>query len=342
MLSWHWPWLFAALPLPLLIRWMLPARTSTPQAIRVPFFQSLHDLHEQQRARPLSIWFNALLAVLMWICLVTAAARPTWTGEAMPLPREGRDLMLAVDISESMKEQDMQARTGYVSRIDAVQTVVSEFIEERAGDRIGLILFGNQGYLHTPLTFDTTTVSTHLQEAQIGFAGNATAIGDAIGLAIKRLRNRPAESRVLILLTDGANTAGTDPRQAAEIAAEAHIRIHTIGIGADSIRRRGIFGLNRTVNPSIGLDEATLEYIAQTTGGEYFRARDPAELTQIYDYLNILEPMPEEQSFRPTRSLFHWPLGLALMCSALLAIAHVIRLQDAPWAARQQPGVNPS
>lgn len=324
MLSWEWPYMFLLLPIPLLIRWLVPAREQAPQAIRVPFYAELESLYENRKRKGAPLWLSALLASLIWVCLVSAAARPTWVGEPVPLPREGRDLMLAVDISKSMQEEDMQVGGGYTNRITAVKAVVGEFIEQRIGDRIGLILFGQQGYLQTPLTFDTKTVNSQLQEAQLGFAGNATAIGDAIGLAIKRLRDRPAESRVVILLTDGANTAGTDPRAAANIAAEANIRIHTVGVGADSKVVQSLLGFSRRVNPSSDLDEETLTYIAETTGGQYFRARDPAELQSIYQYLDALEPMPEEQTFRPTMSLFHWPLALALIISALLALGRIL------------------
>ena len=322
MLSWQWPLMFYLLPVPFLVRWLLPARERAPQAIRVPFYEELRALDAERQRNSTPAWLQALVISLVWICLVSAAARPTWVGDPVPLPQEGRDLMLAVDISKSMEEDDMQARGGYATRIDAVKTVVGDFIEKRMGDRIGLILFGQQGYLQTPLTFDTQTVNQQLQEAQLGFAGNATAIGNAIGLSIKRLRDRPAESRVLILLTDGANTAGTDPREAADIAAEANIRIHTVGVGADSRVVRSMFG-TRQVNPSADLDEETLTYIAETTGGQYFRARDPAELLSIYDYLDALEPMPEEQTFRPSISLFHWPLATAILLGGLMVIGRI-------------------
>jgi Ca-activated chloride channel family protein len=235
-------------------------------------------------------------------------------------------MMLAVDISRSMLEDDMQIAGRQMSRLQAVKAVVGNFVEERVGDRLGLILFGQQGYLQTPLTFDNQTVKQQLQEALAGFAGNATAIGDAIGLAIKTLRDRPSESRVLILLTDGANTAGTEPAKAADVAAEAGIKIHTIGVGADSKIVRGVFGTTRKVNPSSDLDEASLINIAQKTGGRYFRARNPDELHQIYQELDRLEPIPEEQTFRPTQSLSYLGVLCALLISFFLLL--VIRRGD--------------
>lgn len=321
MLSWQWPYLFLLLPVPLLVRWIAVPRDTAIGAIRVPFYDLLHDLDQTQSKRSATAWLCASLLWGIWFCLVTAAARPNWVGDPVPLPQDRRDLMLAVDISGSMLETDMLVGNNYIDRISAVKYVVGQFVEQRSGDRIGLILFGEQGYLQTPLTHDGKTVNQQLQEAQVGFAGKSTAIGDAIGLAIKRLRDRPAESRVLILLTDGANSAGSDPLRAADIAAEGDIRIHTIGVGADSKLVRGIFGRTQQTNPSADLDELTLTAIASKTGGRYFRARDPEELQNIYAALDRLEPIPDQQTFRPTRSLTHLLLLLALACSALLTVS---------------------
>jgi len=320
MLSWQWPALFALLPIPLIVRWLTRGDDASSSAIQVPFFEALQNLEHSHVSPQASNWLKALLLWLLWASLVTAVARPTWVGEPVNLPQERRDLMLAVDISGSMEQQDMLINNRYTDRITAVKAVVGEFVEKRASDRLGLILFGQQAYLQTPLTFDSKTVNQQLQEAQIGFAGKNTAIGDAIGLSIKRLRGRPAESRVLILLTDGANTAGTEPLQAATIAAEAKIRIHTVGVGAEEMVTRSFFGRNQKVNPSSDLDEVTLKAIAEKTGGQYFRARDPKELQKIYAEIDQLEPMPEEQTFRPTRSLLHWPLSAALGFSLLLML----------------------
>lgn len=310
----HW-WAFFALPLPLLAYLALPrAPALEGVALRVPFYALAMQGAAKPTVQPagMRLW----LSLLIWLLLVTAGARPQWLGEPIPLPLAGRDLMLAVDISGSMVEDDMVIGARVTDRLTAVKAVAGDFIERRQGDRIGLILFGQQAYLQTPLTFDRETARTLLFEAAIGLAGRETAIGDAIGLAVKRLRDQPTEQRVLILLTDGANTAGAiAPEKAAELAAAAGVRIYTIGIGAGS---RGPFGMTLGRNP---LDERTLQAIAQQTGGRYFRARDLRELQSIYALLDELEPVEsEEQGFRPIAELFAWPLGAALWLSALMAL----------------------
>lgn len=320
MLSWQWSFLFWLAPIPLLVRAVLPARDTSGGAIRVPFYSLLRDLDDTAQRRSSGGWLTALLIWLVWLSLLTAAARPTWVGDAVSVPQDRRDLMLAVDISLSMRETDMVVQKQYTDRLSAVKAVVGQFIKQRAGDRIGLILFGQKAYLQTPLTFDSNTVRTQLEEAQLGFAGNATAIGDTIGLATKKLRDRPADSRVLILLTDGANTAGAKPLRAASIAAEAGIRIHTVGIGADVLQVKDIFGRTRTRKTNTDLDEQVLQNVAQKTGGQYFRAHNPQELQAIYAELDRLEPIPVDQTFRPTRSLSHWPIGLALGLSGFLVL----------------------
>lgn len=312
-----WPWMLAALPMPWLLRLALPrAEPASAAALRVPFYQMLSG--GQPDAAPIPRRWPLLLALLAWLLLVLAAARPQWLGEPVPLPMAGRDLMLAVDISGSMTEEDMVIGGRVVDRLTAVKAVAGDFIERREGDRIGLILFGQQAYVQTPLTFDRATARTLLFESAVGLAGRETAIGDAIGLAVKRLRDQPTEERVLVLLTDGANTAGSiAPLKAAELADEAGVRIYTIGIGSDPRAGFGTFGLSMGRNP---IDEATLSAIADQTGGRYFRARDLRELQDIYGLLDELEPVEsDQQTFRPVGELFAWPLGLALVLSALVA-----------------------
>lgn len=323
MLTFEWPQFMWLLPLPFILRLLLPALKSTNAAVLIP--ENMHKIaitsSNTTNTHTTQGWGLALLT-MMWLSMVCAAANPLWHGEAVQLPTSGRDLLLAVDISGSMETPDMLYQDHQVNRLQTVKAVVSEFVERRKGDRLGLILFGTNAYLQAPLTFDRKTVEQLLQEAQLGFAGEKTAIGDAIGLAIKRLRNRPESSRVLILLTDGANTAGNiSPQQAAKLAAAAKVKIYTIGLGADQLQMPGLLGSQfgaRTVNPSIDLDEKTLNLIATSTGGQYFRARDPNELFNIYALLDKLEPASQEgEIFRPQTALFYWPLGLALLFSVL-------------------------
>jgi Ca-activated chloride channel family protein len=259
------------------------------------------------------------LSLLAWLLLVLAASRPQWLGESIAIPVSGRDLMLAVDLSDSMRTGDFKIEGEQVNRLQATKRVASEFIERRRGDRLGLILFGTQAYLQAPLTFDSKTVNRLLQESAIGLAGERTAIGDAIGLAIKRLDLESDNSRVLILMTDGANTAGeVTPLKAAQLAAARGLKIYTIGIGADEQIENTWFG-QRRINPSAQLDEKTLREIASLSGGRYFRARDSEELARIYQLLDELEPLPRDsRNLRPVQSLFMWPLAIALGLAGML------------------------
>jgi Ca-activated chloride channel family protein len=318
MIDLVWPWLLTLLPLPFLVYQFAPKKTQHPKtAMRVPF---LAEMTPYQSATitvtsKLGLW----LAALAWVFLIFALTRPQWLGEPLEQSISGRDLMLAVDLSASMQEQDFILNKEAVDRLTAIKSIATHFIERRTGDRIGLILFGSQAYLQTPLTFDRKTVTTLLNESAIGLAGDNTAIGDAIGLAVKRLRNESSNSRVLILLTDGANTAGeVSPLKAAELAAANHLKIYTIGIGADEMLVGGFFGY-RKVNPSADLDEKMLLKIAESTGGYYYRAKNVDELNNIYMRLDELEPVEKEKHyFRPRKELYSYPLGVALLLTGLL------------------------
>ena len=319
MIQMEWPLVFVLLPLPLLVYWLLPSTAAGRQAaLQVPVIEDFSFdtvFGERATVRRWRRW----LSLLAWLLLVLAASRPQWLGESIAIPVSGRDLMLAVDLSDSMRTGDFVIEGEQVNRLQATKRVASEFIERRRGDRLGLILFGTRAYLQTPLTFDSKTVNRLLQESAIGLAGERTAIGDAIGLAIKRLDLESENSRVLILMTDGANTAGeVTPLKAAQLAAERGLRIYTIGIGADEQIEDTWFG-QRRVNPSAQLDEKTLREIATLTGGRYFRARDSQELAQIYLLLDELEPLPRDsRNLRPVRSLFMWPLAFVLGLAGLL------------------------
>lgn len=314
MIQFEWIWLFAALPLPLLYRRLLPPRgINNDAALLVPELEDFGALRESGSVASTNRWLY-YMALLAWFFFVAATTRPQWLGDAVEVPISGRDLMLAVDLSKSMLETDFIINNQSIDRLTATKKVASEFIEQRVGDRLGLILFGTQAYLHVPLTFDRKTVSQLLDESVIGLAGPSTAIGDAIGIAVKRLRENEAEDKVLILLTDGANTAGTiEPVRAAELAADTGLKIHTIGIGADEMTVRRLFSTFK-VNPSRDLDEETLTAIAEKTGGKYFRARDTEELAKIYAEIDRLEPVERGgEHFRPVTALFIWPLGIACL-----------------------------
>ncbi len=326
MLEYELPWVFYLLPLPALVYFLVPGanlRESSP--LRVPFYQKLQHFEANAGKSRASGLSQIISLLIIWILLIIATARPVWLGEEVILPAEGRDLMLAVDISGSMRVEDMSINDEAIDRLSLVKLVLTDFIEKRSGDRLGLILFGSNAYLQTPLTFDQATLTQFLLEAEIGLAGESTAIGDAIGLAIKRIHERPSDSRVLILLTDGSNNAGqVEPLQAARLAKEKSLKIYTVGIGAESMEQPGIFGssfFSRTINPSADLDESTLKKIADLTGGRYFRATDSQSLQEIYQILDQLEQIEAENlSYRPKQTLFYWFLGAALSLSALLAL----------------------
>lgn len=318
------PWVFVLLILPALAYLFLPKHKNQSSALLVPFYKRVAQFQNTSQTSHSQSLLRSILLALSYLLLVAAAAQPQWVGESITSPASGRDLLLAVDISGSMETPDMTFERRQLQRIDVVKLVVGDFVQRRENDRLGLILFGSQAYLQAPLTYDRTTVETLLREAQLGFAGGQTAIGDAIGLSIKRLRDRAEASRVVILLTDGANTAGEiEPRQAADLAKLAGIKIYTIGVGATEMVQQTFFGA-RKINPSVDLDEDTLTYIAEQTGGQYFRARNPKELIEIYQELDRLEPIElEEKVFRPVSALFYWPLGAALFCSFLLAASYL-------------------
>ncbi len=328
MIHLAWPWMLLLLPLPWLLARLLPPLRPQGAALFLPFAagvgaEVLPGTGSGPRVR-------RLLFALIWLLLLLAAVRPQWLGEAQPVPTTGRRLLLAVDVSGSMATQDM---AGGTSRLQVVQKVAGDFIQRRQGDQVGLILFGTRPYMQAPLTADLATVHQFLQEAMIGVAGPETAIGDAIGLAIKRLRDDSAGSdgrpgnkgdTVLVLLTDGSsNTGAMPPLQAAKLAADAGLRIYTIGVGAAA--QQGFFGLS---SGNDDLDEDTLKAIARTTGGEYFRATDADALQQVYTRIDKLEPSAgHEQWYRPSTEWFPWPLGLALLLSL-----PAILLRDRAWS----------
>lgn len=313
MITLQYPWLLCLLPLPVLVYWLTPAANKSGQAIRIPFFTRI-TTSMSTRQSALRWQRKGLLLSLVWIGLVLASTNPLWLDEPIQIDQSGRDLMLAIDLSQSMELPDMQLNGRPVNRLIALKKVASDFIQQRRGDRLGIVLFGSKAYLQTPLTFDWQTVQYMLDDASIGLAGPRTAMGDAIGLSAKYLKDLPDSNRVLILLTDGANNSGyLDPMDAAKIAKDLGIKIYTIGLGSDKLAIRGFFG-QEIVNPSEDLDETLLKNIADMTQGHYFRAKDTASLTSIYEWINQLEPLGHDAiTLRPQTALYPWPLGFALL-----------------------------
>lgn len=308
-----WPWMWLAFPLPWLAGWLLPPRHGTSAALRVPYGKRL-DAIAGTDGRP-RLLRAAALAWLAWFLLCAAAARPQQLGEAVAPPQSGRNLMLAVDLSGSMSRPDMELGGEVVDRLTAAKAVLADFLDRRAGDRVGLLVFGQQAYALAPQTLDRDTVREQLRDSVVGLAGQDTAIGDAIGLAVKRLRQQPEGQRVLILLTDGVNTAGVlDPLKAAELAKAEGVRIHTIAFGGSGASF-SLFGLSVPMpGGDDDIDEATLKKIAIETGGQAFRARDTEQLAGIYAELDRIEPVKQEgQRVRPRIERYWWPLAGALL-----------------------------
>lgn len=319
---WTWAWFF--LPLPLLTYFFFPRYKYEEPALQVPSLRVFNFQSKSNDKNAKSSIFRTSLLAIAWISLVIAATRPQLTGEPISLPVAGRDIMLAVDVSGSMGTEDMELNGVRSTRLSIVKEVISQFVDRRVGDRLGLILFGTRAYSQTPLTFDRKTVRALLIESPLGIAGGKTAIGDAIGLSVKRLKDRPAENRVLILLTDGVNNVGeVDPIQASRLAAKERIKIYTIGFGSESMVIPGLL-FQRTVNPSAELDSETLIKIAENTGGVFQRAKSASELSSIYEELDKLEPINQDpEIFRPTKELFHIPLAFALFITTIISISHL-------------------
>jgi Ca-activated chloride channel family protein len=339
MWSLAWPWVLLALPLPFIARRLLSESPSLQDAgLKVPnlsMFALLSGRPEKEHLLSWRFWLSAVA----WILLVVAAARPERIGDELDIPVSGRNLMIAVDLSGSMDQKDFELGNRRVDRLTATKAVASDFISRREGDRIGLILFGERAYLQVPLTLDRETVKILLLEAFIGLAGEKTAIGDAITLAVKRIHDQEVDGseQVLVLLTDGANTAGeVPPLKAAQLAQQVGLRIYTIGIGAEQLEVSSLVGGRRNINPSADLDEETLTGIAEMTGGRYFRAKDTAGLQDIYRLVDELEPVDEpEAGFRPVKSLFYWPLGGAFALAAFLCVVSLLQ----NFVARRLSGV---
>lgn len=313
-----WPWLLLALPLPWLLRMALPPARGVHAALRVPWGSRLDAI--AVRGGPALARGVPWLAWLGWALLCLAAARPQQLGAPVVPPQASRGMVLAVDLSGSMADEDMALSGRLVDRLTAAKAVIDDFLDRRVGDRVGLVAFGSRAYVLAPMTLDLESVRAQLRDTVVGLAGRETAIGDAIGLAVKRLARQPRGDRVVVLLTDGVNTTGMlDPLKAAELARDNGVRIHTIAFGGSG-GGISVFGLPIPL-PGGGedIDEATLRRIAATTGGKSFRARDTAQLVGIYAEIERIEPIAHAaRPVRPRIERYPWPLAASLLCALLL------------------------
>jgi len=319
MFTFQWPFFLLLLPLPLLVWRFWPIKQHPaeklpqlrlPTTVRVQQAFTQLDFSQNHRRQ----WWRSILLVLCWIGLVGALMYPQWLDKHIEVSQTGYDLMLAVDLSGSMEAEDFVYRRQRITRLDAVKFVLGPFIERRVGDRIGLILFADHAYLQAPLTLDNLAVQSLLQKAVIGMAGRETAIGDAIGLSVKKLRERPEGSRILILLTDGENNAGAlKPLQAAELAKQYDIRIYTIGVGG----KGGMF--------SRGLNETELKKIAQLTNGAYFPATNLGALNNVYEHIDktLQKTEADTRIYVQRTPLYQWPLGIAMVALLILQLLRI-------------------
>lgn len=321
MIQVSYPWVLVSLILPLVLRWVLPKSTipENQAALKVPFFNQLLSSFTRTNYDIKKLSSRKYLAMFIWILIVISGCGVQWLGKPLSLMQSGRDLMMVIDLSGSMNTPDMMENGNARTRVDVVKKAANQFVKNRTGDRLGLILFGSRAYLQTPLTFDRQTIAQMLDDATVGIAGEQTAIGDAIGLAIKQIMDYPDDSKAIILLTDGSNNSGViAPLDAATLAKKEHIKIYTIGLGAGQFTVQTMFG-PRTVNTSADLDTETLKQIAKLTGGEFFRADDSNSLQNIYQTINKLEPVKSDSiEVRPITPLYPWTLSVALILSFVL------------------------
>ena len=330
MFNFLWPWMIVLLPMPLLVRylgraWRRSAADDAPELLFPDAARIRAAFGAQDVSPPRGSRLPLLLLSLAWLGLVGALMQPQVTDRFTQVKNQGYDLMLAVDLSGSMRALDFSLDGERISRVDVIKSVVGKFVQERQGDRIGLILFGEHAYLQVPLTGDTQAIGAMLDNAQSGEAGDSTAIGDAIGVAVDNLRHRPGKDKVLVLLTDGADNASTiPPLQAAKLAAQYGIRIYTIGVGSNGpvpIPDEN----GQIVMAQMDLDEGLLKQIAAMTGGGYFRATDTEALQTIYSQINQLEKTEAEaRSYQVSRPLYRYPLGAAMALLLLYGFATLI------------------
>lgn len=308
-----WPWALLLLPLPVLVWFFFKAvEPRFGGAVILPFYTELtSQLQEKKQHSGFNV--SVISLFLVWIFLVIAFAGPRYLGAWMPVVREGHHIMMVMDISPSMEARDMLFHKQVTSRLFVVKQAARQFINHRLNDKIGLILFGAKAYLQTPLTYDLSNVLMRLEDSTVGLAGKSTSIGDALGLAVKRLQDVPKKGRIIVLLTDGVNNSGIlTPEKAALLAEEEKIKIYTIGLGAEAPVNsfQGLFFSMGTTTAE--LDEETLKSVAERTGGRYFRATDGKSLQEIYQTIDQLETThQEDRPLRPEEEYYPWFLGFA-------------------------------
>lgn len=316
-----WPFAFLFLILPFAVRFFLPPQENqgSVQALRVPFFERVKSfttvgqtivVHQERK------WL-----VLAWVLFVLAAMRPVWYDKQVPLPQEARNIVLDIDVSGSMQETDFDLNGKPVSRLSMVKAVVDDFLKKREQDNVGLVLFGSEAYTYVPLSFDKKTAQALLKEVAVGMAGEMTAIGDGLAMGVQNAIKVPAQSRVIVLLSDGyANAGVVSVSEALSLAKKNNVKVYTIGVGSDIKEVDSFFGTS-LINPAADLDEKTLSEIANQTGGQYFRAKSTDDLKQIYSIIDKLEKSPQKElTVRPQKELFYLPLigGLFFLALAWL------------------------
>ena len=325
MFEFEYPIAFLSLPLPVLIYLISPHFRDHSEAVRVPFFKRIEQLSGQTPSsgsivRRKNIW-QKLCVGLSWILIVAATAKPVMVEEPIIRNISARDMLLLVDLSGSMEETDFTTQQGeQINRLDAVKSVLHEFIQRREGDRIGLAVFGSAAFPQTSFTEDLQVVQSLLDELQPRMAGPRTMIGDAIGLAIRLFESSDRQNKVAILLTDGNDTGSQMPvAKAAQIAANNGIVIHTIAMG------------NPQTAGEQALDLPLLQAISATTGGEFFIALNRSELDAIYAELDRIEPeLLDSLSYRPTVEFFYVPLAVLLLLNLIFVVVLLLVRSASP------------
>jgi len=309
MIDLQWPWLLLLLPLPLLLnRFWKPKLSQATDAIALPsaLDECLTSINKPTALMPNK---DLILPWLCWIALLLAIAQPSRPGDSVVQPVSGRAMSLVIDLSGSMERKDFDIDGEAVTRLNLVKHIAGQFIKQRSGDRLSLVLFGKEAFIASPLTFDLTALASTLDSAGIGMAGRSTAIGDALGLALQSLRGDPAPSKAIVLLSDGTNNSGSvEPESAATLAASMNIRVHTIALGSE----RGADGAFQT-SPSADLDEETLKQIAQSSGGQFFRASTSEDLSQVYARIDQLETAEVESPPIILKTDLRWAPLMALL-----------------------------